>query len=238
MARPKVQSKTARRKNSSANGRAATDPRTRLLEVAIQLFARYGYDPVSTGAVAKASGLTQSMVHYHFGSKEKLWKAAIRKLMRDRGAIFPIGKMDLRDLEPSARLKVIVRTYVLASAADPDLARIMMHEGMIQGPRLKWLVEEYVLTAFRAFESAITDAIAVGAIRKIPVRDLTNIIVAVGMPLSLGALLQRIYGINILDKAHVDSLTDSIITVLFQGLENPPQRIAPGRQTRPAKTVQ
>src|SRR3546814_151356 len=128
----------ARGQTSGSPGKIQDDPRTRLLDVAIQLFARYGYDPVSTGTVAKATGLTQSMVHYHFGSKEKLWKEAIRKLMRDRGATFPIGKMDLQDLEPIARLKVIVRTYVLASAADPNLARIMMHEGMVKGPRLRW----------------------------------------------------------------------------------------------------
>lgn len=215
---------TPRGRPPRINRATQDDSRGRLLDAAIHLFARYGYDPVSTVAVAKATGLTQSMVHYHFGSKEKLWKEAIRKLMRDRGATFPIGKMDLRDLDHISRLKFITRTYVKANAADPNLARIMMHEGMAKSPRLNWLVEEYVQTAFSAFDAAIKDAIAAGVIRNLPVRDVTNIIVAAGaMTFSLGALLQQLYKIDILSPKHVDSLTDSIVTVLFQGLESVPR---------------
>ena len=38
------------------------------------------------------------MVHYHFGKKSKLWKAAIERLMHERGLVFPIGRLDLQDL--------------------------------------------------------------------------------------------------------------------------------------------
>src|ERR1041384_7627861 len=71
-------------------------PAERLLEAAVALFAQHGFDAVSTGAVAAAAGLTQSMVHYHFGTKEKLWKAAVEHIMQVRGSMFSLNLEDLR----------------------------------------------------------------------------------------------------------------------------------------------
>ena len=67
--------------------------RERLLAAAIKVFAEYGYSAVSTSQIAKEAGMAQSMVHYHFRTKERLWKAAIDHLMRDLGRRFPeIGR--------------------------------------------------------------------------------------------------------------------------------------------------
>jgi TetR/AcrR family transcriptional regulator len=196
------------------------DPREELLAAAIDLFARYGYDPVSTGQIAAAAGLTQSMVHYHFGRKSKLWKAAIQRLMHERGLVFPIGRLDLQDLDPLARLKVIIRKFLSANAADPNLNRILMHEGMARSARLRWLVRHYMLEGYRLFDSAIQEAMDGGAIRRLPVEEVTNIIVsACTMTPSLNILMQEVYGIDITTDEFVSSFGNSIIEVLFKGLE-------------------
>jgi TetR/AcrR family transcriptional regulator len=194
--------------------------RDRLLDAAIDLFARYGYDPVSTKSVAEASQLTQSMVHYHFGTKEQLWKGAIDRLMRKRGRAFPVARLEFRDVDPVTRLKILVRRLVEANAAEPNYVRILMHEAMAQTPRLEWLVDNYVAAGFDAFNQAVKLAIEDGSIRPLPVVDITGIITsATVLTFSIGAVINRIYGIEIGSERYVQSLSDSMIEILFQGLQ-------------------
>src|SRR5258708_36228263 len=105
------------------------------------------------------------MVHYHFGKKSRLWKAAIERLMHERGLVFPIGRLDLQDLDPLARLKVILRKFLSANTADPNLHRILMHEGMVRSSHLRWLVRRYRVTGYRLFDAAIPEATDPCAVR-------------------------------------------------------------------------
>ena len=123
-----------------------------LLRSAINACARYGFDAMTTGMIAKNAGMAQSMVHYHFKSKEQLWKAAIETLMRDLGERFPLAKDELKDLDPASRLKVLVRRFVRMSATDISLSRIMIHEGTNAGPRLDWIAENFLKPGFEQFD--------------------------------------------------------------------------------------
>jgi TetR/AcrR family transcriptional regulator len=196
-------------------------PRDRLITAAVALFAQHGYDAVSTGNVATKAGLTQSMVHYHFGSKLKLWEAAIEHIMRKRGAVFPVGQyLNLTDVDPLTRLKIMIRTFVSSNAADPDLNRILIHEGMQSSPRLRWLAETYMSQGYHLFNDAIEDAMQAGLIRRLPVHEITNIIVgACALTFSISALLQEVYGSAVDNPDAVVSMTETLITVLFRGLE-------------------
>ena len=63
---------------------ALVDPGTtseRLLDAAEQLFADRGVDAVSVRAVNAAAGANVAAVHYHFGSKEALVEAVLRRRM-------------------------------------------------------------------------------------------------------------------------------------------------------------
>jgi len=199
-------------------------PAERLLDAAVSLFAQHGFDAVSTGAVATAAGLTQSMVHYHFGTKEKLWKAAVEHLMHARGNMFSLNLEDLRDVDDLSRLKVMLRRFISANAADPDLTRILIHEGMNDSPRLKWLAKRYMVRGYATFNAAIESAIESGVVRRLPVRDVTNIIVgACVLTFTLSRLLKEVYGELPTSAEAVTSLSDTLLEVLFKGLEARPQ---------------
>lgn len=190
-----------------------------LLDAAIELFAHYGYEPVTTGAVAKAAGLTQSMVHYHFGSKSKLWKAAVSRMMRRRGDIFRPAGDELIGLDPIEKLKWLTRRLIEANADDPSFMRIAIHEGMGQSPRLKWLVRNYVTVGFAVFDDAVRDAIKAGAIANMPVHDVTNAVTsAASLTFGLGAMIQELYGLEMSEAKHTESFSDTVIKILFDGL--------------------
>ncbi len=207
-----------RPRNADTAGSASSPDK--LLHAAIELFARHGYDPVTTGAVADAAGMTQSMVHYHFGSKAKLWEAAIDRLMRDRGGFFPPAKLKLSDVEPMDRIRELVQRLVEANAAQPNFARIAMHEGMTPGPRLDWLVERYMRAGYLVFDRAVEDAISAKAIKAMPVADVTNVITsAATLAFSLGAVIDNVYGHDMRDPERLRTFTDTILHILFKGLE-------------------
>jgi TetR/AcrR family transcriptional regulator len=196
------------------------EPREKLLVAAIDLFSRHGYEPVSTGQIAAAAGLTQSMVHYHFGKKSKIWKAAIERLMHERGLVFPIGRLDLQDLDPLSRLKVMIRKFLTVNAADPNLNRILMHEGMVRSARMRWLARRYMVAGYRLFDQAIKEAVEAGVIRSLPIMNVTNIIVsACTMTSTMSVLMDEVYEVDITREEYLLSFSDSLVEVLFKGLE-------------------
>lgn len=60
------------------NDAATRDPeltRARILEAAFELFVDQGFAAVSMRELAERSGVTKSLIHHHFGTKEALWDA-------------------------------------------------------------------------------------------------------------------------------------------------------------------
>lgn len=53
------------------------DTRRRILETAIEVFARDGYEGASTRKLAEEAGVNLPAIQYYFGSKEGLYRAAI-----------------------------------------------------------------------------------------------------------------------------------------------------------------
>lgn len=71
--------------------RVRNPERTRrtVLEAAEQLFAERGFDGVSMRDIGDASGVSQPLIHHHFGSKEELYGAVLRRSADDYAARFP-----------------------------------------------------------------------------------------------------------------------------------------------------
>src|SRR5699024_965607 len=55
--------------------------RQRLLDAALRLFGRDGFDAVSTRALAAAADVNQAAIPYHFDSKEGLYCAVARYIV-------------------------------------------------------------------------------------------------------------------------------------------------------------
>ena len=60
--------------NTAAGTRDPDLTRERILEAAYKLFVRKGFAAVSMRDLAQESGVTKSLIHHHFGSKEALWE--------------------------------------------------------------------------------------------------------------------------------------------------------------------
>lgn len=49
------------------------DQRSRIIEIALALYARHGYNGTTLAAIARAAGMTPAAVHYYFKTREQLF---------------------------------------------------------------------------------------------------------------------------------------------------------------------
>ena len=191
----------------------------RLLKSAIDAFAKHGFDAVTTSLIAENAGMAQSMVHYHFKSKEQIWKAAIEQLMRELSERFPLAKDELKDLDTASRLKVLVRRFVKMSARDISLSRIMIHEGTTRGPRLNWIAEKFLKPGFQPLDETVEEGVDAGLLKNLPIYTVTHTIIsAAAMTYCLAPVVDATHGVDLAKSASMDEMADTVLTILFDGL--------------------
>jgi AcrR family transcriptional regulator len=76
----------------------SSDTRERILANARVLFARNGIANTSIRAVAAAAGVDSALVHHYFGTKEKLFAAAVRIPIDPMDVIGPLREVPVEEL--------------------------------------------------------------------------------------------------------------------------------------------
>lgn len=193
--------------------------RDRILAAALEVFAQRGFDGATTAAIARRAGVTQPLVHYHFATKDDLWRGALTELLEELGAAFGDGPDELADVEPLTRLKVLVRRYVYFSAAHPEFGRILAYEGARGGERLRWVLSQTGASQLRSFDEILRQGSDEGWLKPLPPEF-------VGMALAAAAayafiakeIMGRVWGIDVSDPEAIEAQADTIVEVFFHGL--------------------
>jgi AcrR family transcriptional regulator len=116
--------------------------RQSLITTAIAIFGRDGFDAASTRAIAKAAGVNQALIGYHFGGKPGLYAAALQHIAENISArIGPLLNEIESDLSAETgsehraghALELLHRltdvfVQVLNSDESADRARLILHE--------------------------------------------------------------------------------------------------------------
>jgi AcrR family transcriptional regulator len=66
-------------RKSVAIDATSADTKTRILDTAEELFMEHGFEATSLRSLTSAAGVNLAAVHYHFGGKEELFQAALRR---------------------------------------------------------------------------------------------------------------------------------------------------------------
>lgn len=133
-----------------------------LLEVALKLFAQYGYDGTSVRKIAEEAGMNQAMISYYFGSKEELLKSLlIYRLSNFHMQIELIFKEDLTWMQKVDKLVEITLDNVHRNR---KMHKIMTLEGSDNKRQL--YIQKYIDYRRENFE-AIADFIRAGQREKV-----------------------------------------------------------------------
>ena len=76
----------------------SSDTRNRILTSARELFARNGIRDTSIRAVAAAAGVDSALVHHYFGTKEKLFAAAVHIPIDPMDIIGPLREVPIEEI--------------------------------------------------------------------------------------------------------------------------------------------
>ncbi|XOV85102.1 MAG: TetR/AcrR family transcriptional regulator [bacterium] len=95
-----------------------------ILDAACRHFAQSGFGGASLRAILRDAGVNAAAAHYHFGSKEAVYRAAVERtlapLMQTRADQF--ANLSLNQRDPAKNLDALIRAYVtphLQLCADP-----------------------------------------------------------------------------------------------------------------------
>jgi TetR/AcrR family transcriptional regulator len=219
----------SRKAKSRAISTPTTDPpakkrqrgqgKHRILLASLALFSDQGYDTVSTADIAKTAGTSQSVVLYHFNSKDELWRAAMRYLFETVGIRPTFDGAMYKDLDPMSRLRVLLRSFVLTSARHPELGRVIAREGSSGGERLVWLIEELARPNYATFDALFEEGARRGQFKAYPAPMLTFLVHGAAATIfNLGAVARILMGTDPFASDVVERQADLVVDVLLNGL--------------------
>ena len=190
------------------------DARTRILETALSEFATRGFDGVSTTEIAKSAGVTQPLIHYHFKSKETLWKATVEQVfgwLKEEFAELP----DATSVDKSQMLNELVRKLIGFAARHPEAGQFLLREGTQQTDRLEWMTDNLMQPAFDFMAVRYHEAVEEGSLKNVPIAQLSVIITAISTQFfALAPMVRRCYGVEPCDPEQIDILVKLAVDMI------------------------
>lgn len=115
-----------RPRRSTWRDEKAEERRSQLIDTALQVFAKKGFDKTSVRELAAAAGVAQGLMYHYFKSKDKLLEAVV-----ERHSFLPQLKELLATLHteaPSKVLKVVGKQFFDLLGQKESLMNIFFHE--------------------------------------------------------------------------------------------------------------
>ena len=200
--------------------RATDASRDRILAAAARLFAQMGFQGTSFGAVAAASGQSKALVQYHFPSKDALWQASLRFIVAQRDQLLPqyldpafLNRLDAQ--EQNQMIRNLCRQLIRFSIRHPEWIRILYQEAAAPGPRLDWMIEEFLGQDLRNGKAMIEMAQTRGLLPTLDPYHLLHILSgALFHIVNIAPILQKAQGIDPCSDDAIDGYVSTLMKLL------------------------
>lgn len=147
----------------SGNGE---DTRLRLLYAAGDIFSKKGYQAATIRDICRKAKANVAAVHYHFGSKERLYEAVLRHAHEDALNRFPIDMGVSGTSTPRERLSAYVRALLLRMLSKGENSwhgALMAREITEPTPMLGRFVDRSILPRVEKLREIVHDILGPGA---------------------------------------------------------------------------
>ena len=196
----------------------------RILWVAERLFLEKGFNGTSTTEIAKTVGCNQTLIHYYFRTKEKLfWDVFSPKV--EQFVEYLDAPLD-ESIDFMERIRNVIDFYFGILELDERLTPFIVNE-LIMNPgrwskfRDRYLRSESRSSAFDRFENMVEEEIASGRIRQVKAIDLLLNI----MSLTISAFIVAPKGFangecdSNLRKSYLDARREDIKNLISNGIK-------------------
>lgn len=142
----------------------AAGTRARIVQTAIRMFAKYGFEGVSVDALVAQARVNKRMVYHYFGSKRGLYAEVLGAVYR----MFWEVEADVFRNEPTATgaLEKLLEAYFAFNESHPDVVALLLWENLAGGRQLADMDKEVTKAPMLvALDEVITRGIASGELR-------------------------------------------------------------------------
>lgn len=195
------------------------DAHTEILEAALKVFARDGFDGAALTDIAALAGVGHPLIHYHFGTKEELWKAAIEYAFA--GAVEALEKIAIasRDLEPVDALRIMWRAGMRSVAEHPERMAMVFGEARNGSERFAWVSGRYLARIYALLDQTIEAAAAKGQIKPIAPAHLTSLLVGASFAFfAMAPVVGHFYKLDARRPDNIERHIDSVVEVVMNGM--------------------
>jgi TetR/AcrR family transcriptional regulator len=119
---------SGRRIKRGAESRDREVTRAAILAAAEQEFARHGMEGARTEEIAGRSGVTKGMIYHYFGSKEKLYEAALENVFAP--LLMSLQPFAAPGVDPEKALEGVIRRILELSAQRPGAPAMLYFEAI------------------------------------------------------------------------------------------------------------
>ncbi|MBV9072255.1 MAG: TetR/AcrR family transcriptional regulator [Acidobacteria bacterium] len=146
---------------------SSADRKLQVLDVAAELFARHGFDGVTTRQIADAAGITEAIVFRHFATKDDLyWEVLSAKSAPDE--VKKRLEERLRsDAEPFEIFTEIARHVLDRNLSDPAKSRLLLFSGLENHRLSQRFFKTYMSEWYELLAGYIRKQIAAGKFREV-----------------------------------------------------------------------
>ncbi len=128
-----------------------TDKKGKILDAALELFAKEGFKSTSTSKVAKLAGVSEGLIFRHFANKEGLLQAIVEEGEQRAKMLFADIVMETNPKEVIKKTLEIANTMILDNQA-ANFWKLQY--------KIKWELEQYGEQKMEPLNRALTHAFA------------------------------------------------------------------------------
>jgi len=142
-----------------------TERRQQILDAALRLWTRHGFDATTVDALAHEAGIAKGTVYLYFRTKEELLAAAVERwsLLPDLASLAPaFGNLPLAEAVP----RLVEQLWSRLRSAAP-LVGLLLRELALRPAEARRFLESVVLPANGAFAAFLEGRVRTGEVREL-----------------------------------------------------------------------
>jgi AcrR family transcriptional regulator len=198
---------------------SSSDRKRQILDVASDMFARHGFDGVTTRQIADAAGITEAIVFRHFATKDDLyWEVLSAKCTPDEVKKQLEEKLG-SDAEPFEIFTDIARHVLNRNLRDPAKSRLLLYSGLENHRLSQKFFKTYISEWYELLASYIRRQITSGKFR-----DVDPVLAARGF---IGMvfhhyLVQELYGGARYQSYNIEEVSHTMAGLWLSGISSLP----------------
>jgi len=190
-----------------------------ILRAALKCFAESGFGGAKITAISKRAKVDDSLLHYHFKSKENLWKKSIetayKDYLEDTEEVIKLFK----DMDVLSWSKATIRHAIHYNAKHPELYQIIFHEMTLKSERSDWIIQHVLEPFTKKVYLLHKNLKKADLVKDFPLPNLISIYIgALNSFFILHHQMSQQFNIDVFSDEQIDQHADTVIEIIFNSI--------------------